>query len=121
MEFDATDNNASLTSNEENTLTILNWMSKLDEKFDTFMNHFEIPNTSTNDNNRYDEREQKRRRISSPQQTRASSCASWNSFKPIDTIEQLDEFEENLKNVNFEQKMVNGCGYYLAKISRLDF
>lgn len=66
---------------------ILNRMAKLEAKFEKFLKRFEPPDGSGPSD-----------LITGPEE--------YKTFDPIDSVERLDEFEENLKDPDFENKTV---------------
>lgn len=68
-------------------MTILNRMAKLEAKFEKFIKQFEAADGSS----------------SFETITGTEECKA---FQPIDSIEKLDEFEQNLKDSEFERKTV---------------
>lgn len=67
---------------------ILKRMAKLEAQFESFMKKFGAFES-----------------VSAPSEL-ITGTEEYKSFKPIDSIESLDEFEENLKDADFEYKMV---------------
>lgn len=68
-------------------MTILNRMAKLEAKFEKFLKRFEPPDGSGPSD-----------MITGPEE--------YKTFDPIDSVEKLDEFEQNLKDPEFENKTV---------------
>lgn len=92
MTSDAVENVTSRASGgvmDGNTqMALLNRMAKLEAKFEKFMKRFEAPHDGSGSSEII------------------TGTEEFKTFEPIDSIERLNEFEGNLKDPDFENKMV---------------